>query len=94
MILRYIEFINELSGTELVGPVGPAYGDINPKNNTINTSHTDIIYSDIDGSFYSESDFQELRNKYIINFGKKQMIEFNSENIDEMLNYLKQKKTN
>jgi hypothetical protein len=43
-IKSYSEFkiLNEISGAELVGPVGPAYGETRIKNKTLTGSHTHL----------------------------------------------------
>jgi hypothetical protein len=38
-------------GTELVGPMGPAYGETGLQNKTINNSDTNVIYSEL-GDIY------------------------------------------
>ncbi len=54
MIKKFKEFIlEEVSGTELVGPVGPAYGETRLQNKTITSHDTNIIFSEIDDNFYS-----------------------------------------
>ena len=61
MIRNYKEFINEVSGTELVGPVGPAYGETRLQNKTISSHDTNVIYSDLDGNFYADQCFHVSR---------------------------------
>ena len=52
MIRKFKEFIKEeLSGTELVGPIGPGYGDTKLKNKTISSHDTNIIFCDLDNKF-------------------------------------------
>lgn len=88
MILKFIEFINEVSGTELVGPVGPAYGETRLQNKTINSHDTNIIYSDIDDNFYTIDEYNELYNQYLKNGGTPIQGGFSKENIDVILSYL------
>lgn len=87
MIKKYTEFINEVSGTELVGPVGPAYGETKLQNKTINSHDTNIIYSDIDGNFYTIDEYNELYNQYLKGGGSPLQGGFNKENIDYILTY-------
>jgi hypothetical protein len=71
MIKRFKEFIKEeVSGTELVGPVGPAYGETRLQNKTISSSDTNVIFCDLDSKFYTEDDYNELYNNYLKDGGK------------------------
>lgn len=86
-IKSFMDFINEVSGTELVGPVGPAYGDTKLQNKTVSSHDTNIVYSDIDDKFYSEDDYNQLYNDYLKSGGKP-LDGFNKENIDIILTHL------
>jgi hypothetical protein len=55
------KLIKEVSGTELVGPIGPAYGETRLQNKTITFHDTDVILSEIDNKFYT-SDFKLNQN--------------------------------
>jgi hypothetical protein len=66
MILKYKKF-NEVSGTELIGNMGPGYGDIQPKNNTISTIHTNI-YKTSD-KLITWDQYQEYINIFLKNGG-------------------------
>jgi hypothetical protein len=58
---RIISFINEeISGTELVGPMGPAYGETGLQNKTINNSDTNVIYSELGNRIYTEDEYVQL----------------------------------
>lgn len=88
MIKRWYQFISEeISGTELVGPIGPAYGETRLQNKTVTSHHTNVIHSDIDGKFYTEDEYNELHNQYLASGGKP-LSGFSKENIEEMLNFL------
>lgn len=66
MIKKFKDFITEeLSGTELVGPVGPAYGETRLQNKTISSHDTNVIFCEIDSKFYTEDDYNELYNNYL-----------------------------
>lgn len=85
MIKKFEEFINEaISGTELVGPIGPSYGETGLQNKTINSHDTNVIYSDLDDKFYTEDDYNQLYNDYLKNGGKP-LTGFSKENIDTIL---------
>ncbi len=86
MIKTWTQF-NEISGTELVGPVGPAYGDTKTKNKTISNFDTDVIYSSIDGRFYTIADYNSLYNEYLKKMGKP-LDGYSLENIDKMIIFM------
>lgn len=67
MILNFKKYNEEVSGTELIGPVGPGYGDVRPKNNTINKSHTDVF--NVDGQLIMWDQYQEYINVFLKNGG-------------------------
>ena len=49
MIKSFKQFINEeVSGTELVGPIGPAYGETGLQNKTVTFHDTNVILSELD----------------------------------------------
>lgn len=85
MILKYIEFIKEISGTELVAPVGPGYGETGVQNKTINSHDTNLIYSDIDGNFYTIDEYNNLYNNYLKSGGSPLQGGFCKRNIDIIL---------
>lgn len=89
MILKYSQFkkVNEISGTELVGPVGPAYGETRLQNKTVNSHDTNLIYSDIDGNFYTIDQYNELYNEYLKSGGDHLQGGFSKINIDTILSY-------
>jgi len=87
-VKRFNQFINEeISGTELVGPMGPAYGETRTQNKTISPHQTNVISSDIDGKFYTEDEYNSLYHEYLKSGGKP-LSGFSKENIEEMLNFL------
>ena len=69
-IKSFNQFINEVSGTELVGPVGPAYGETRLQNKTITDKNTRVIYSDIDDKFYTIDEYNDLYIEYLKKGGK------------------------
>ena len=87
MIKRYKDFIKEeVSGTELIGPIGPSYGETGLQNKTINSHDTNIIFCDLDSKFYNIDDYNELYNNYLKGGGKPiPNPEFSLENIEKIL---------
>jgi hypothetical protein len=89
MIKKYLQFINEISGTELVGPVGPAYGETRLQNKTINVNDTDVIYSDIGGRIYTMDEYNQLYQDYL-KMGGPPLIDYNKENLEKVLFFMQE----
>lgn len=88
MLKRFNQFIKEeISGTELIGPVGPAYGETRLQNKTINANDTNVIYSDIDSRIYTLDEYNDLYGDYL-KLGGKPLHGFTKENIDTILNFI------
>lgn len=83
-IKKFNDFILEISGTELVGPVGPAYGETRLQNKTVSDRHTTVIYSDLDGVIYTIDMYQDLYQNYLKKGGNP-LDGFSKENIDLIL---------
>lgn len=82
MIKRFKDFISEeVSGTELVGPIGPAYGETRLQNKTINSFHTNVIFSELSGEFYTIDDYNQMYNDYLKSGGEP-LDGFNKENLE------------
>lgn len=91
MIKKFHQFIKEeISGTELVGPVGPAYGETRLQNKTIDADDTNVIFSDLDSNFYTYDEYNNLYNDYLKQGGKP-LHGFSKENINIILQYLQTK---
>lgn len=87
-IKSFYKFFNEeISGTELVGPVGPAYGETRLQNKTINSYHTNVIYSDLDGKIYTIDEYNDLYNQYL-KVGGQPLDGFNLENLQKIQTFL------
>ncbi len=85
MIKTFREFINEeVSGTELVGPVGPAYGETRLQNKTVTSHDTNVIYCDLDSKFYTIDDYNNIYQDYLKKGGKP-LDGFSLENIISIL---------
>lgn len=88
MIKKFKDFITEaISGTELVGPVGPAYGETRLQNKTLTSLDTDIIYCELDGNIYTRDEYNDIYQEYLKNNGKP-LIGFSKENLDIIVDYL------
>jgi len=85
MIKKFEDFIKEeVSGTELVGPIGPGYGETGLQNKTMNTHDTKVIFCDIDSKFYTIDDYNNIYSEYLKNGGKP-LDGFSLENIIEII---------
>jgi hypothetical protein len=87
MIKKFKEFIiNEISGTELVGNFGPAYGQTGLQNKTLDGSDTAVIYCDLDGNFYTHDTYNDIYNNYL-KMGGKPLNGFSLKNIEIILQH-------
>ena len=91
-IKNYNKFISEeISGTELVGPIGPAYGETRLQNKTVDASDTTVVFSDLNNKFYNEDEYNELYNNYLKSGGIPLQGGYSKENIDKILDFLQNK---
>lgn len=101
-IKKFINFISEeISGTELVGPVGPAYGETRLQNKTVNKSHTSVIKSAVSNpdsknsltdDLFFEDDYNSIFNEYLKSGGSQNELTGNKEeDISTMINFLQEK---
>lgn len=85
-IKNYKSFLESISGTELVGHMGPNYGEEdNSPMNKLGT--TDVIRSDIFGITVLYDDYQDLYIDYLKKGGTP-LQGFNLENLDKVLGVL------
>ena len=91
-IKKYIDFIKEeaISGTELVGPIGPAYCETRLQNKTINSFDTDVIYSEIGGRIYTMDEYNQMYQDYL-KAGGSPLDGFNKENLDTIVSFFNDK---
>ena len=75
-IKKFNDFINEeVSGTELVGHIGPAYGETGLQNKTISQTNTSLVNvkdgenknskNDLTKDLFFEDDYVQLHNDYL-----------------------------
>jgi hypothetical protein len=85
MIKRFSDFIKEeVNGTELIGPMGPGYGETGLQNKTVTSHDTNVIFCDLDSKFYTIDDYNNIYSAYLKNGGKP-LDGFSLENIIEIL---------
>ena len=90
-IKGYKQFLEAISGTELVGHMGPNYGEEdNSPMKKLGT--TDVIYSELFDVVFSHDQYQDLYNQYRKNLGQELLQEFTLENLDKILTFLREKK--
>lgn len=90
MIKRFKEFIvNEVSGTELVGPVGPAYGETGLANKTIDGHDTNVLFCELDGNFYTIDEYNDIYNDYL-KVGGEPLHGFSRRNIETIIQFMQQ----
>jgi hypothetical protein len=88
-IKKFNQFISEeISGTELVGPVGPAYGETRLQNKTVTFHDTNVVLSEIDNKFYTIDEYNNIYSEYLKGGGIPLPDGFNRENLDKVLTFL------
>jgi hypothetical protein len=88
MIKSFKQFINEeVSGTELIGPMGPAYGETGLQNKTVTFHDTNVILSELDNRFYTIDEYNNLYSDYL-KCGGKPLDGFNRENLDIVISFM------
>lgn len=92
-IKNYKSFLEAISGWELVGHMGPNYGE--QENSPMKKAGmTDVLYSDSFGRMVTYDEYQELYNQYKKNLGTEILLDFTPENLDKVLSYLEKIKKN
>jgi len=85
MIKKFKDFINEeISGNELVGPIGPGYGETGLQNKTVTSHDTTVIFCDLDSKFYTIDEYNNIYGEYLKKGGKP-LSGFSLENIIEII---------
>lgn len=87
MIKSFKQFNEEISGTELVGPIGPAYGETGLQNKTVTFHDTNVILSELDNKFYTIDEYNNLYSDYL-KVGGKPLDGFNRENLDIVISFM------
>ena len=91
MIKKYVDFIKEeISGTELVGNVGPAYGETRLQNKTINSFDTEVIYSEIGDRIYTIDEYNQMYQDYLKSGGSP-LDGYNKENLETVIFFFQEK---
>ncbi len=89
-IKNYKSFLEAISGWELVGHMGPNYGE--QENSPIKKAGmTDVLYSDAFGRMVTYDAYQNLYNDYLKKGGSP-LQGFNLENLDKVLGVLNEEK--
>ena len=90
-IKTFDTFIKEVNGTELVGKeMGTGFGTTELGNNTISSGETSVLYSDLDGNFYTMDEYNQLYQDYLKSGGGP-LNGFNKENLERMIIFLQEK---
>lgn len=86
-IKNFKKYCESISGTEMIGSMGPGYGNqILPV--TMTSSDTQVIMSEIDSNLYTKDDYDNLYQDYLKKRGTP-LDGFNQKNLDEVIDYLK-----
>lgn len=82
MILKFKQFFEEISGTELVGRhMGPGY----PEQPVDNLTNHEIIFSEVTSRLYTYEDYEELYNNYLKSGGSPLQNGFTKDNLEFIL---------
>lgn len=85
-IQKFKSFTESISGTEMIGSMGPNYGQaIGPK--TITSGDTETVYSELKDKIFSKDEYDELYHKYLAKGGKP-LHGFNKENLEAVLHFM------
>lgn len=88
MIKSFKQFNEEISGTELIGPIGPAYGETGLQNKTVTFHDTNVILSELDNRFYTIDEYNNIYSDYL-KVGGKPLDGFNRENLDTVISFMR-----
>jgi hypothetical protein len=77
MIKKFNDYIKEVSGTELVGNIGPGYGDTSNLSK-LDKSKTKVY--ELDGVFFTIDDYQEYVNIFLKSGGNINQLSGNYKN--------------
>ena len=97
-IKKFNDFVNEaISGVELIGPMGPGYGETGIQNKTLNRSNTSLVGSDLSinknskngltDSLFSEDDYVQLHIDYLKAGGSESELSGDFESDIETMSY-------
>lgn len=100
-IKKYADFILEVSGTELVGPIGPGYGETRLQNKTVNKSHTTLTgvngvenpnsKNSLTSDLFFEDDYNQIYNDFLKSGGSQSELTGNKEeDIAFMISFLEE----
>ena len=101
-IKSFVQFNEEISGTELVGPVGPAYGETGLQNKNLNKSHTSLLgvldrtnpesKNSLTSDLFFQDDYNEIFNNFLKSGGdQSQLLGNREDDIAIMLDFLQEK---
>lgn len=85
-IRNFKSFCESISGTEMIGSMGPNYGS-EQLPITLSKSDTDLVYSEINDKIYTQQDYDDLYHDYLVKGGSP-LFGFNKQNLEEILSYL------
>ena len=86
-IRKFKSYCESISGTELVGHMGPNYGETELPV-TLSKADTDVIYSEITDKIYTKCDYDDLYHDYLVKGGRP-FVGFNKQNLEKVITYLK-----
>lgn len=85
-IKKFNKYIESISGTEMIGSMGPNYGEnIGPK--TITSQDTDVAYSETLDKIFTKDEYDEIYQQYLAKGGKP-LHGFTKDNLDIVLSVI------
>lgn len=102
IIKKFQDFISEeVSGTELIGPVGPAFGEVRTQNKTVNRSHTSLLgvpdrnnpesQNSLTSDLFFEDDYNKVHIDFLKSGGNQSQLSGNkTDDIAMMLDFLEE----
>ena len=84
-ILKFRQFNEEVGGVELVGHMGPNYGE-EDNDSMIGPTPADVIYSPITSKIYTQDDYQDMYINYL-KMGGKPLHGFTDNNLTTVITF-------
>lgn len=85
-IQNFKSFTEAISGTEMIGSMGPNYGQsIGPT--TLTSGDTETVYSEIKDKIFSKDEYDELYHQYLAKGGTP-LHGFNKENLEAVIDFM------
>ena len=85
-ILNYSEFSESISGTEMIGSMGPNYGEP-ALGMPIPSGDVTLLFCSVDDKMYTKEEYDELYKKYLSGGGEP-LYGYSKANLDKVVMHL------